>query len=98
MVRQYTMPFLIDLLRRIEKMKVKYFPDTDTALIEFTDREVYETKEIGEDIYIDLDQNGNLVNMTIEHAKTKAGLREFSYQEMVPSLEEEAEQVAEADR
>jgi len=60
-------------------MKVKYFPDTDTALIEFTDREVYETKELGEDIYIDLDQHGNLVNMTFEHAKVKGGLREFSY-------------------
>ena len=75
-------------------MKVKYFPDTDTALIEFTDREVYETKELGEDIYIDLDQHGNLVNMTIEHAKAKVGLREFSYQEMVPSLEYKAEQSA----
>jgi len=30
-------------------MKVKYFPDTDTALIEFTDREVHETKEISEE-------------------------------------------------
>ncbi|MGB9498077.1 MAG: DUF2283 domain-containing protein [Dissulfuribacterales bacterium] len=75
-------------------MKVKYFSDTDTALIEFTDREVYETKEIGEDIYIDLDQHGNLVNITVEHAKAKAGLREFSYQEMVPLLEEKAEQGA----
>lgn len=75
-------------------MKVKYFPDTDTALIEFTDREVYETKELGEDIYIDLDQHGNLVNMTIEHTKVKAGLHEFSYQEILPSLEEKAEQVA----
>ena len=74
-------------------MKVKYFPDTDTALIEFTDKEVYETKEISEDIYIDLDQNGNLVNMTIEHAKAKAGLREFSYQEMVIPLEKKSEQV-----
>ena len=45
----HNVPFLIDLLRRIEKMKVKHFPDTDTALIEFTDREVYETKEIGND-------------------------------------------------
>jgi uncharacterized protein YuzE len=75
-------------------MKIKYFPDTDTALIEFANREVYETKEISEDIYIDLDQHGNLVNMTIEHAKAKAGLHEFSYQEMVLSLEEKAEQVA----
>ncbi len=27
-------------------MRVKYFPDTDTALVEFTDNEVAETKEI----------------------------------------------------
>jgi len=74
-------------------MKVKYFPDTDTALIEFTDREVHETKEIGEDVYVDLDQHGNLVNITIEHAKAKAGLREFSYQEIVTPLEEKDEQV-----
>ena len=78
-------------------MKVKYFPDTDTALIEFTDREISETKEIGEDIYIDLDQDGNLVNMTIEHAKAKAGLREFSYQEVVSPFEEKAEQVGAVD-
>lgn len=50
-------------------MKVKYFPDTDTALIEFTDKEVHETKEISENIYVDLDKDGNLVSMTIEHAK-----------------------------
>ena len=65
-------------------MKIKYFPDTDTALIQFTDKEVFETKEISENIYIDIDKNGNLVNMTIEHAKANAGLREFSYQEMLP--------------
>ena len=63
-------------------MKVKYFSDTDTAQIEFTDRDVHETKEISENIYIDMDEKGNIVNMTIEHAKANAGLWEFSYQEM----------------
>lgn len=63
-------------------MKVKYFSDTDTALVEFTDRIVHETKEISENIYIDLDGEGNIVSMTIEHAKNSAGLWEFSYQEM----------------
>jgi uncharacterized protein YuzE len=63
-------------------MKVKYFSDTDTALVEFTDNEVVETKEIGENIYVDLDQQGNLVSMTIEHARTNARLNEFSYQEI----------------
>ena len=64
-------------------MKVKYFSDTDTALVEFTDNEVVETKEIGENIYLDLDRNGNLVSMTIEHARSNAKLQEFSYQEII---------------
>jgi uncharacterized protein YuzE len=63
-------------------MKVKYFSDTDTAHIEFTDRNVKETKEISENIYVDIDSKGNIVSMTIEHAKDSAGLWEFSYQEM----------------
>ena len=57
-------------------MKVKYFQDTDTALIEFSDSEVAETREINKNIYVDLDAEGNLVNMTIEHAKQRASLPE----------------------
>lgn len=70
--------------RRIEKMKLKYFSDTDTAYVEFTNKEIYETNEISENIYVDLDKNGNLVSMAIEHAKANAGLWEFSYQKMMP--------------
>jgi len=64
-------------------MKIKYFSDTDTALIEFSDQEILETKEINQNIYIDLDKNGNLVSMTIENAKQNASLPEFSYKEIV---------------
>ena len=35
-------------------MNIKYFEDTDTAIFEFTDKEVKETKEVGENIFIDL--------------------------------------------
>ncbi len=63
-------------------MRVKYFSDTDTALVEFTDREVVETREISENIYADFDRQGNLVSMTIEHARANARLSEFSYQEI----------------
>ncbi|MCL5959888.1 MAG: DUF2283 domain-containing protein [Chloroflexi bacterium] len=63
-------------------MRVKFFSDTDTALVEFTDNEVEETKEIGENIYVDLDGNGNLVSMTIEHARSNARLQEFSFFEV----------------
>lgn len=64
-------------------MRVKYFPDTDTALMEFTDMEVVETREISENIYVDLDEFGNLVTMTIEHARSNACLTEFSYREVL---------------
>ncbi|MDE2723128.1 MAG: DUF2283 domain-containing protein [Gemmatimonadetes bacterium] len=63
-------------------MKVRYFSDTDTALVEFVDKKIFETREINENIYVDLDEEGNLVSMTIEHAKANAGLREFSFQEV----------------
>lgn len=63
-------------------MKIKYFSDTDTALLEFSDTEVHETREINEDIYIDLDKNGGLVSITIEHARQQANLAELSYLQM----------------
>jgi len=55
-------------------MKVKYFADTDTALLEFSDHEVVETRDINENIIVDLDMNGDLVSMTIEHAKQRTSL------------------------
>ncbi len=58
----------IELVRFV---KVKYFKETDTALLEFSDHRVHETKEVNENIYIDLDKDGNLVGMTIEHAKNR---------------------------
>jgi len=71
-------------------MRVKYFSDTDTALVEFTENPVAETREISENIYVDLDRQGNLVSMTIEHARSNAQLQEFSYQEVLsPSHEED---------
>lgn len=63
-------------------MRIKYFDDTDTALLEFTDREVFETREISGHVYVDLDAEGNLVGMTIEHAKQNANLQEVSFQQM----------------
>lgn len=63
-------------------MKIKYFSDTDTALVEFADKAVEETREISENVYVDLDIKGNLVSMTIEHAKEMAQLPDISYQQI----------------
>ena len=63
-------------------MKIKYFNDTDTALVEFSDHMVSETREISDNIYIDLDASGNPVSMTIEHAKKTAQLPNIDYQQI----------------
>ncbi len=63
-------------------MKIKYFTDTDTALLEFSAKPVAETREVSEAVYLDLDAEGNIVSMTIEHAKQKAGMKEVAFQEM----------------
>jgi uncharacterized protein YuzE len=55
-------------------MTIKYFKSTDTALLEFSSQPVEETREISENIYVDLDRDGNLVSMTIEHAHQAANL------------------------
>ena len=63
-------------------MKIKYFEDTDTALLEFSEHPVFETKEINENIYLDLDKDGNLIGMTIEHALSQANIHEVSFQQI----------------
>jgi uncharacterized protein YuzE len=63
-------------------MNIKYFSDTDTALFEFSAEEISETKEISENIYIDIDSSGKLVSMTLEHAKKTGVLTTFSYEEI----------------
>ena len=63
-------------------MRIKYFSDTDTALVEFSDLEVAETKEINENIHIDLDTSGNLVAMTVEHARKQTSLPQLSYEQV----------------
>jgi uncharacterized protein YuzE len=63
-------------------MNVKYFRDTDTALLEFSAQPVDETKEISENVYADLDKDGNLVSMTIEHAAKVAALPRVSLEEI----------------
>jgi uncharacterized protein YuzE len=61
-------------------MELRYFPDTDTLLINFTHRDIVETRDINENILVELDQDGHLVSMTVEHAKQHMDLENFSYQ------------------
>ena len=61
-------------------MKITYFAETDTLLLDFGDRRIVETRDVSEDVLVELDENGRLVTMTIEHAKSQTDVREFAYQ------------------
>ena len=64
-------------------MQIKYFPDTDTLLVIFNENEVAETRDIDENVNIDLDRNGGLVSMTVEHANQRTDVMNFSFQRVV---------------
>lgn len=68
-------------------MKVKYFTDTDTTLLEFSNNPPVETQEINENVYLDLDDQGRVVSITIEHASTSTDMGEFLYQR-IPAIAE----------
>ncbi len=64
-------------------MQIKYFSDTDTLLVMFNDNEIVETRDINENVTIDLDKDGGLVSMTIEHAKQRTDVTNFSFQQVL---------------
>lgn len=61
-------------------MKAKYFPDTDTFLIQFSKADIVETYDLNENVLVEVDKDGRVVSMTIEHAKDQMDVNEFSYQ------------------
>jgi uncharacterized protein YuzE len=65
-------------------MKIKYFADTDTLYIEFREAAILESKDLDENTILDLDHDGNICAITIEHARERTQIPSFSY-EQVPA-------------
>ena len=63
-------------------MKVRYFADTDTLLIEFRSAPVAETRDLDENTILDVDAQGNICSITVEHASQRADAPHFSYEEV----------------
>ena len=63
-------------------MKVRYFADTDTLLIEFKNAPVAVTRDLDQNTVLDLDAQGNICAITIEHASTRADAPQFSYEQI----------------
>jgi len=63
-------------------MKIKYFQDTDTLYIEFKPGKITESKDLDENTVLDLDADGNLCAITIEHAKDRTDISQFSFEQI----------------
>lgn len=66
-------------------MKVTYFPDTDTLLVVFSDREVADTRDLDENTLVEIDREGRVVSLTIEHARQLTDVNAFSYEFSSPA-------------
>lgn len=63
-------------------MKIKYFHDTDTLYIEFRPAAVAETKDLDENTLLDLDREGKICGITIEHARERTEVPNISYEQI----------------
>ena len=62
-------------------MKIKYFENTDTLYIEFRPGEIIESKDLDENTIIDLDKDSNICAITMEHARDRADIPHFSFEQ-----------------
>jgi len=63
-------------------MTIKYVQDTDTLHIEFRAAEVAATRDLDENTQLDIDKDGSLCAMTIEHARDRADIPNFSFEQI----------------
>ena len=63
-------------------MKIRYFEDTDTLYIELRSGRVAETRDLDENTLVDVDEAGQMLSITIEHAQARVELPTFSYEQI----------------
>ncbi len=63
-------------------MKIRYFAETDTLYIEFRAAPVAETRDLDENTLLEVDADGNICAITVEHASERAGIPQFSYEQV----------------
>lgn len=58
-------------------MKIRYFEETDTLYIELRADGIVQSQDVDDDTILDLDSEGGLCAVTMEHASRRADLREL---------------------
>jgi uncharacterized protein YuzE len=52
-------------------MKIRYSQNTDTLYVEFRGATAAETRDLDEETLLDLDAEGKICGITLEHARTR---------------------------
>lgn len=68
-------------------MQIKYFEQTDTLYIVFSQNKIDKTVDISENILAELDCNDKIVALTVEHAKNQTDISNFSFNTL-PAIEQ----------
>jgi uncharacterized protein YuzE len=59
-------------------MKLSYFEDTDTLYIELKSTDISESRDLDESTVLDLDAEGNIVAITMEHASRRTDVQKLT--------------------
>jgi len=63
-------------------MRIAYFKDTDTLSIEFRDTAIAESRDLDENTILDLDAEGNVCAITVEHASERTDVARLTVEGM----------------
>ena len=63
-------------------MKIKYFQETDTLYIEFRAVHAAETRDLDENTLLEVDEQGRVCALTMEHASQRTDIPGFSYEQI----------------
>ncbi len=56
-------------------MKLNYYPETDSLYIDLTQATATDSEEVADGVVIDLDEDGQIVGIDIQHASRRLDLR-----------------------
>jgi uncharacterized protein YuzE len=58
-------------------MKIEYYPETDSLYIDLGENDSANSVEVADGVVVDLDKNGNIVGIDIDHASKKLNLSQI---------------------
>ncbi|MDY7009533.1 MAG: DUF2283 domain-containing protein [Planctomycetota bacterium] len=58
-------------------MKIEYYPETDSLYIDLGESDSANSVEVADGVVIDLDKNGSIVGIDIDHASKKLNLSQI---------------------